>query len=260
MGRSWGFLGGVWGGLGAAGRAKSVVFPMVFQYFVNITFFIQMIILATLEAFLGHLEAILGRTWAGLGRSWAILVALGSLLGRLGAVLGRSWAVLGRPWAVSGRSWVAFGSLLGGLGAVLGGLGRSWVVLGPSLGGLGPSWGLLCRTRSLQLAMGLFCRLRSLQSVMGSLCRTHSALSVFSCSGFGPDLTRFWPDFGADFDKLLRNTVVQYSWDGEIQLYITFSILTQVKTSQNRGKPRIKHPMSLNIPYIKQLAVGVSSG
>ena len=39
------------------------------------------------------------------------------------------------------------------------------------------------------------------------------------------------------------NTVLQFYWDGEIQFYSTFSILTLVKTSQNRGKPCIKNPM-----------------
>ena len=52
-------------------------------------------------------------------------------------------------------------------------------------------------------------------------------------------LARFWPDF----DQILRNTVVQYYCDGVIQFFITFSILTLVKTSQNRGKPCIKNPM-----------------
>ena len=96
-------------------------------------------------------------------------------MGALRSLLGRSWGGLGLSWAVLGRSWGMFG--------------WSWAVLG-----------LLCRTRSLQLAMGLFCRAGSLQSVMGSLCRTHAALSVFSCSGFEPCLglvfALFRPKFG----------------------------------------------------------------
>ena len=86
---------------------------LIFQWFLNIFrtshFQTKMIILAGLEAFLGHLEAILGRTWAGLGRSWAILVALGSVLGRSWAVLGPSWALLDSSWVALGRSWVALG-------------------------------------------------------------------------------------------------------------------------------------------------------
>ena len=118
-----------------------------------------------------------------------------------------SWEALGLSWGPLGPILKLLGRVLGPLEAVLGLLGS---VFEPLRVVFGRSWGLLCRTGSLQLAMGLFCRAGSLQSVMGSLCRTHSALSVFSCSGFG---------------HMLRNTVVQYYWDGVIQSYITFSIL-----------------------------------
>ena len=39
---------------------------------------------------------------------------------------------------------------------------------------------------------------------------------------------------------------------------VPFSILTLVKTRENRGKPCIKNPILLKIPYIKNLAVGCS--
>ena len=35
LARSWGILGRSWGGLGAAGGAKNVDFPVVFQYFLQ---------------------------------------------------------------------------------------------------------------------------------------------------------------------------------------------------------------------------------
>ena len=68
---------------------------------------------------------------------------------------------------------------------------------------------------------------------------------------FGQVLTRFWPDFDKilirfleDVRKILRNAVVQYFWDEVIQFYNTFSILTLVNSSQNRGKPYITNPIS----------------
>ena len=64
--------------------------------FAKSKFRIKMVILAGLEAILGHLGTILG--------------PLGTLLGRLGVVLvPPTWALLGGP----GRSWAGLGSVLG---------------------------------------------------------------------------------------------------------------------------------------------------
>ena len=48
-----------------------------------------------------------------------------------------------------------------------------------------------------------------------------------------------------------RNIVSQYYWDGEIQFYSSYSILTLVKTHRNAGKPYIQNPMYYKSHVIK---------
>ena len=88
-------------------------------------------------------------------------------------------------------------------------------------------------------------------AVLACFCKLKAALSVHLLHRFGARLNqildRFWPDVGQflvrfwpDFEQMLRNTVVQYYWDGVIQFYGTSSVLTLVKTSQNRGNHVLK--------------------
>ena len=94
-----GRLGASWGGLGAAGGAKNIVFSFSFSLLFETSLFsVNMVILDGLEPFLSSLGSILSRLGgilAGLGESWG---GLGRSWGGLGEVLGRSWAVLGLSW------------------------------------------------------------------------------------------------------------------------------------------------------------------
>ena len=80
LGRSWGGLGGILGGLRLS-------------------------------------WALWGRSWRPLGRSWGglgdILGTLGRVLGALGTLLGVSWVLLGRSWRHVGRSKCPKWRLLG---------------------------------------------------------------------------------------------------------------------------------------------------
>ena len=82
----------------------------------------------------------------------------------------------------------------------------------------------------------------------------HALIWVQILTRFLPDLgqilIRCWPDFDQilnifwpDVDQIMRNTVIQYYWNGKYSFTLPFSILILVNTSQNRGTLCIKNPM-----------------